>query len=186
MSTVNPGQFVNALGQAYGPDSVFPPVYLTGATLTANAAAFPTLTFPAYPSLELRLRIVGFSGSDLVSLRFNADAGNNYWDRNVSIAAGGVINVDNATTTTAQIRLGVAGTKGLLADLSILNFLGASKVVGGRVTMGTGAVGTAGTIISGTAGEWINTTVQITSLSVLVVGANNILSGSSLMIFGGF
>lgn len=186
MSTVNPGQFVNNLGQSYGPDSVFPPVYLTGATLTANAAAFPTLAFAVFPSLELRIRLLGFTGSDLPSLRFNGDTGNNYNDRNISIAAGGVVNVDNATTTTSQIRMGIAGTKQLIADVSITNFLSVSKLVHMRVSMASGAVGTAPTIISGSSGEWVNTTAQITSLTVQCVGANSILAGSSLMIFGGF
>jgi hypothetical protein len=187
MSTVTPGQVAAAgsIGFNYGPDSMFPPIYLTGATLTSAAAAFPTLTFPAYSSLQILLHIAGYSGSDLGSLRFNADSGNNYWDRNISIAAAGVTNVNNETTTTSQMRFGIAGTKQVVCLFNIQNLLAVSKLVRGSVAMATGAVGTAATIISGMAGEWVNTTAQITSLSVQVVGANNFVAGSTVQVFGG-
>jgi len=185
MATINPGQFTAALGQSYGFDSVVPPFYITGATLTANAASFPVLPIPAYPTLEIRLNCPGLSGSDIPTLRFNGDGGNNYWDRNVSIAQGATLNTNAETATTAQIRLGIATTKQIVASLNIINFLGQGKVVSGRVVIGSGAVATPGIVIQ-QAGEWVNTTAQITSVTALILGANSFLAGSSIMIFGGY
>ena len=186
MSTVTPGQVAGTfIGQNYGPDAVFPPFYLTGATLTANGAAFPTLTFAGFNSLEIRLHIVGFSGSDLGSLQFNGDTGTNYWDRNITSVAGGVVLVNNQNVSTAQMRFGIAGTTQVVAIWNIINLLGTSKLATGRGSLGTGAAGTAGTAIVSMAGEWVNTTAQITSVKALVVGANNFLSGSTIQIFGG-
>lgn len=185
MSSTFVGAPSNLVGAASGNISLQPGVFLDGATISANAAAFPLLTFPAWGSLDIRLNILGFSGSDIVSLRFNADTGNNYWDRNLTAVAGGVVFVDNPTTTTSQIRVGIAGTKSISARLTVGNNLSVSKLVSGAVAMGTGAVGTAGTAIASMAGEWVNTAAQIISLSVQCVGANNILSGSSVMVFGG-
>jgi len=186
MSTITPGQFVSGvIGQNFGPDAVFPPFYLTGATLTAHGASFPSQTFPGYASLMIMLHIVGYSGSDLGSLRFNADSGANYWDRNLSSVAGGVVIVNNENASTTQMRFGIAGTSKVVALINIINIAGQSKLARGSVAMGTGAAATPGTAIVSMAGEWINTTAQITSLNVQVVGANNFLSGSSVSVFGG-
>ena len=185
MSTLFTGVPSNLVGAATGVQTIQPGQFLDGATLSANAAAFPLLTFPAWNSLDIRLNIMGFSGSDIVSIRFNADTGNNYWDRNLTAVAGGVVFVDNPTTTTSQIRVGIAGTKGISARLQVGNNLAVSKLVSGTVSMGTGAVGTAGTAVVSMAGEWINTTAQIISLSIQCVGANNLLSGSSAMVYAG-
>lgn len=188
MSTVTPGQVAAAgsIGFNYGPDTTFPMIYLTGAALTANGAAFPTLTFPGYNSLEIRLHLAGFSGSDTATLTFNGDTGNNYWDRNITIAAGGVTVTDSSSNTTrANIRVGAAGTTQIVAVLNIVNILAKSKLVVGRVAQATGAVGTAGTGYVFSGGEWVNTTAQITTANVQCLGANNLLSGSSIQIFGG-
>ena len=189
MSTVTPGQVAasggSSIGTTYGPDAVFPPFYLTGATLTANGAAFPTLTFAGFNSLEIRLHIVGYSAGDIGSLQFNGDTGNNYWDRNLTAAAAGTTFTNTETTTTAQMRFGISGTKQVVAVINIINLLGTSKLASGRMSMATGAVGTAGTAVVSMAGEWVNTTAQITSVKALVVGANNFLSGSTIQIFGG-
>jgi hypothetical protein len=187
MSTVTPGQVAAAgsIGFNYGPDSMFPPIYLTGATLTANAAAFPTLTFPAYATLAIAVSILGYSASDLGSLRFNGDTGANYWDRNFTSVAGGIALVNTETTTTTQMRFGIATAKQVVGFFNICNNLGVSKLVNGRVSIASGAVGTAGIAVLSMSGEWVNTTAQITSLNVQVVGANNFLSGSSIQVFGG-
>jgi hypothetical protein len=184
MSTLSPGQFVNNLGQQYGPDSVFPPVYLTGAVLTANAVAFPTLLFPAYNSLLVMINVTGYGGTDVVSLRFNGDSGTNYWDRTLTVAAGGVVVVDTNTVSTTLIRQGLPINKGRQVMAQIGNQLSRSKVVMVQNQFGSGAAGTAATITAGTAGEWVNTTQQITQIDCLTAGGLNILAGSSIMVYG--
>jgi hypothetical protein len=185
MATNFVGAPSNLVGAAIGSISIQPGIFLDGASLGANAAAFPLLTFPAFNSLDIRLNITGLSGSDTLILRFNADAGANYWDRNLTVAAGAVVVVDTNTTTANQIKVAIATTKSITGRLTVTNSLAVSKLVSGAVSMGTGAVGTAGTGVISMAGEWINTTAQITSLSVLLLGANNILAGSSVQVFGG-
>jgi hypothetical protein len=187
MSTVTPGQVASqgSIGYNYGPDAIFPPIYLTGATLTAKAAAFPTLTFAGYNSLEIRLHIAGYSAGDIGSLQFNGDTGANYWDRNVTSVAGGVVLVNTQTLSTTQMRFGISGTGQVIAIYNIINVLAVSKLCAGKGAMGTGAAGTGGTAIVSMAGEWVNTTAQITSVKALVVGANNFLSGSTIQVFGG-
>lgn len=185
MSTTFVGAPSNLVGAASGNISIQPGVFLDGATISANAAAFPVLSFPAFNSLDIRLNIVGLAGSDTIAIRFNADAGNNYWDRNLTAVAAGVVIANLETLTTSMIRVGLATTKGLTARLTVVNSLAASKVVSGAVGMGTGVVGTAGTAIASMAGEWINTTAQISSLSVISATGQNILAGSSVQVFGG-
>lgn len=185
MSTTFAGVPSNLIGAASGNVSIQPGAFLDGATLSANAASFPVISFPAWGSLDIRLSIMGFTGSDILSIRFNADAGNNYWDRNFTSVAAGVVLVNTETLTTAQIRVGIAGTKGVSARLIVGNQLAVSKLVNGQVTMGSGVVGTAGIAVLSMSGEWINTTAQITSLTVLCVGANSILAGSSIAVYGG-
>lgn len=185
MSTTFAGVPSGLVGANLGVVQIQPGMFLEGATLSANAAAFPTISFPAFGSLDIRLSILGFSATDILTLRFNSDTGNNYWDRNVTAVAGGVVFVDNPTTTTSQVRVGITGTKGVSARLTVSNNLTVSKLISGVVALGTGAVGTAGTAVVSMAGEWINTTAQITSLSVLCAGANSFLSGSSIAVYGG-
>src|SRR5262245_35498358 len=127
-SIVSPGQFVNGLFQNYGPDSVFPPAYLTGAVLTANTPAFPTLTFPAYNQLWIVMSITGYGGTDVVSLRFNADSAANYWDRTLTVAAGTVTPiVDTPTASTTLIRCGKPINKGRAVFAQVVNQLARSK-----------------------------------------------------------
>lgn len=185
MSAIFPGAPSNLIGAATGSVSIEPGVFLEGATISANAASFPTISFPAYGSLDIRLNILGFSASDIVAVRFNSDSGTNYWDRNMTAVAASVVFVDNPTASTTLIRVGIAGTKSITAKLFVGNNLGVSKLVSGAVSMGTGAAATPGTAVVSMAGEWVNTAAQITSLTVLCVGANNLLAGSSIAVYGG-
>lgn len=185
MSTISPGQFVNNLGQNYGPDSVFPPVYLTGAVLSANAVAFPSLIIPAYNSLLIMVNVTGYGGTDVVALRFNTDSGTNYWDRTLTVAAGTVTPiVDTNTVSTTLLRLGKPINKGRQVMAQVGNLAGKSKVVMISNQFGSGAAGTAADTTLGTSGEWVNTTAQITQIDCLTAGGLNILAGSSIMVYG--
>jgi len=185
MSSVTfPPQFPQTLGTNYGYDNVVPPFYLNGAQITANLAAFPSLPIALYNTLEIRLWIAGLSGSDTVLIQFNGDTGNNYWSRNVSMTAASALNTNVEVPSTSGINLGIALTKGMFVRLFVGNFATQPKTVSGVGSIGTGAAGTIGVPLQ-IAGEWENTTAQISSVLVKLAGANTILTGSSIQIFGG-
>lgn len=174
-------------GANYGNETPYPPVLLGAQQLAANAAAFSSIFIQPVNSLWFYLNVVGASGSDTCAIRFNADSGANYWDRNLTVAAGGVVVVDTNTLSTTLIRLGVAGTLnqqifGVIGNPSAV--AAKSKVLRAMVTVATGAAGTAGSINIGCAGEWVNTSTPINRIDVVMVGANNYLAGSSLMVWG--
>jgi hypothetical protein len=78
----------------------------------------------------------------------------------------------------------ISGTVGQSIWLSINNTLAVSKQASIVAPLSTGAAGTAATIVINGAGEWVNTTAQITSALALVGGANNFNAGSSITIWG--
>src|SRR5215475_4086485 len=99
-------------GQNFGPVTPLPPVLLAQPQqLTANAAAFTSVFIQPVNALWLYLNIVGFSGSDQLRIRFNNDLANNYWHRNVTVAAGAATLTANAdVVSTSGILIGLAGT----------------------------------------------------------------------------
>jgi hypothetical protein len=163
-------------------------VLLGAQQLAANAAAFTSIFLQPVNSLWFYLNVVGLSGADVCAIRFNNDSGANYWDRNLTVAAGGVVVVDTNTLSTTLIRLGVSGT----VPQQIFGTIGnpsataaKTKVLRAMVQIATGAAGTAGPANISCAGEWVNTAAQINRIDVLLVGANNYLAGSSLEVWGG-
>lgn len=180
--TVNPFNTPYGLSN-YGP---WPPVFLNQTPpLTAAAANLGTLAIPAMNHLYVNVMSAGLSGSDSIIARFNADSGANYVTRFATIAAGGVIVADAAFASATSLRLSPAATtQGQSIWLSINNFLSVSKQIDVRAPLFTGAVATAATLVIGGAGEWVNTTAQITSVQILLAGANNFNAGSSVTIWG--
>lgn len=177
-------------GSNYGPVTPQPPVLLaTPQQLTANAAAFASIFIQPVNSIMIWLNLVGFSASDQAALRFNNDSGTNYWDRNLTVVAGGVVVVDtNSAGALAFMRLGVAGTLPTTMLITVTNpsaTAAKTKVVRTSISQATGAAGTAGTGFIWGGGEWVNTSTPISRIDCLVVGANNFLAGSSIMVWGG-
>lgn len=176
------------LSSPYGltPQGPWPPVFLNQtAPLTAAAANLGTLAIPAINKLYLNINISGFSGSDSAAIRFNGDTGANYVARFATVAAGGVVVVDAPFASATSLRLSAAaGTQGQSIWMTVNNTLAVSKQALITAPLFTGAAATAATLVLGGAGEWVNTTAQITSVQVLVVGANNFNAGSSVTIWG--
>ncbi len=147
-------------------------VDLGGLELTGNAVTTGVLTIPAYDILRVSVRVTGYSGSDITSLRFNADAGANYWSRYISSAAGGVTLVNTASVSQALARLFALGTTlQRSAIVLITNNAATSKVgiVSGQTS--TGAAGTSGVLEFG-GFEWVNTSAQITSIEMRTAGGS--------------
>jgi len=135
--------------------------------------------------LYISIVITGFSGSDSAAIRFNGDTGANYVARYATVAAGGVIVADAPFVSGTSMRLSAAaGTQGQSIWMVVNNFATVSKQAMITAPLFTGAAATAATLVVGGAGEWVNTTAQITSVQPLVVGANNFNLGSSITIWG--
>lgn len=185
-SQIFPGQFPATLGQSYGYDNVVPPFYLNGAVLTASAAAFPALPIPAYNTLVIKIWTPSVSGSDVVSLRFNADTGANYNSRNDTLAVGSALVTDGPNASDTLIRLGAAAATGRFVVADIGNTLAANKVLTAMVAIAGANAATVPISHAAVAGVWFNTAAQITTVTCLTQGGATMGAGSSIQIFGGY
>lgn len=186
MATSFPGIEQNLFGANVGVMALAPPVFLGGWQLTASAPAFPVLNFPAFNSLEVRVYVTGYGGSDVVSLQFNGDTGANYLDETVTMSAGGVVPTNTNATGATLIRLGLTTPNGRVAQASIINNATRRKVVMINNQIGTTDAATLPVLHLGGLGLWNNTTAQITSILCLTAGGLNILAGSSIAVYGSF
>jgi hypothetical protein len=145
----------------------------------------PAITIAPRDLLLIQVRVTGYSGSDIASLRFNGDSGTNYWSRSISVAAGGttMTNAQNASATLA--RLHPTGTTQQRSSLhAVTNFATKSKV--GTISAQTSS-GSAATIPELEFGgfEWVNTTAQITSVTLLTAGGSITMpAGTGFAVFG--
>jgi hypothetical protein len=159
--------------------------YLGGAKLIAPAVTTGAVQIPLRDMLYILVRIVGYSGGDIASFRFNGDAGANYWSRYISSVAGGVALVNNQNLSQTLARLfALTTTLSRSAMVSISNRSGTSKVGNVNAQTGTGAAGTAGILEFG-GFEWVNTTAQITSVEMRTAGgAVTMNTDTGFMVFG--
>jgi hypothetical protein len=186
MSTSFPGIEQNLFGANVGSVQITPPVFLGGFGLTASAPSFPVLNFPAFNSLTVLIYVTGYGGSDVVSLQFNGDTGANYVDRTITAAAGGVVLTDTTTASTTLIRMGIPTNQGRVVQANISNFLNRRKVVMINNQIGVVDQTAPPALHLGGVGLWNNTTAQITSITCLTAGGLNIISGSSIAVYGSF
>jgi len=158
--------------------------FLGSTVLTGNATTTNTVTIPARDILTIEVRVTGYSAGDIASLRFNGDAGANYWSRYISAVAGGVVLVNNQNVSQALARLfALAVTTQRTGIVNITNLATTSKVgvVNGQTS--TGAAATAGTIEFG-GFEWVNTANQITSIAMLTAGGATMPAGTGFAVWG--
>lgn len=155
--------------------------------LTAAATTLGAISIPACDMLMLQVSVTSYASNDIVSLRFNADSGNNYVSRYLT-AAGTVATFTNTANQSATLaRLFSTGITGARSNtVAINNPAGAVKL--GAVSSATGPTGTfiATTALTIDLGSfaWVNTANQITSIEVLTAGATNLGVGSGIAIFG--
>jgi len=158
--------------------------YLGGLDCDAPAASTGVLEIPARDFIVIQFLVAGLSAADFAALRFNADAGTNYWSRYLSSQAGGagMANVQHLSQTCARLHP-VAGTGRVSGSVAIANSAQGSK--GGQVSAQvlTGAAGTAGLLQLG-GFEWVNTTQQITKVELRSVGSGLLAAESGFQVFG--
>lgn len=158
-------------------------VVLGSAAVTTGA-----ITIPARDILIVVPRITGYSGSDIASLRFNADSTvTNYTSSfiNATSASPPVLARVNNAGTLGHIPLASTGiTLGRMGIASISNLAGARKVVQLSVNDEQSATTAATTDIWGF-GEWLNTAAQITSIEMRTSGGSITMNaGSGFVVYG--
>jgi len=157
-----------------------------GMTLIASGSlgsAATTLTvssIPASEDLEIRGFVTGLSGADLLGLQFNSDTGANYATQyciNGCAGAG-----SNSVTAQTYIRLQPSASQDLEFVVRIKNLTSFVK----RGDFYTVRNATSGAITRYDGGiAWDNTSAQISSITLLTVGASvTMATGTSLNVYG--
>lgn len=159
--------------------------FLGSASCTAaSCASIGPITVPTRDILMIVVKITGYGGSDIVSARFNGDSGANYWDRHLTSVAGGVVFVNTQTASTTLCRLaGVAQSGGRIITMIGINKATLSK----HFTIDTGDItGAAATVGRWDRGdcEWVNTTAQITDITMLAAGGQTLTQDTEFGVFG--
>jgi len=159
--------------------------YLGGLRLAGAAVTTGVLSIRPRDELLVIVSVAGYSGGDIASLRFNGDAGANYWSRYISAAAGATTLVNNQNVSQTLARLfALTTTLQRSALVKISNPATRSKtgVVLGQTS--TGAAATAGGIEFG-GFEWVNTTARINSVELRTAGGSITLNaGSGFQVYG--
>lgn len=145
------------------------------------------ITVTAFDELMIVARIVSLSAADIPALQFNSDTANNYRSRYlVNNATSGTTLTDVPTATTNMARLSglsVSGSRILVAYIN--NLSSAAKVGTVTSTLGTGSVSTQHQVDLAGGFEWVNTTAQITSVTMLTAGGTATMAASSgFQVFG--
>lgn len=148
-----------------------------------TAAGTVTVPIQARDYLKFLVRVNSYGPpGDIVSLQFNGDSGANYWWRHMTAAAGGAVWANTQGVSASLIQLADATTQlGRTIEVDVINNAVKSKSCNIRTQTLTGAAGTAG-IVSLGGGEWVNTSVQITSVTMIDVGAVGF--SANIAIFG--
>lgn len=153
---------------------------LAEANLNAGAATTLTVSnFPARNYLKIVLLVIGKTGADTTTVRFNADAGADYAYR---------YSLNGAADTTAVSQTSalcgpISGTVGQLITLECFNAAGLDKHIAfvnvGERTTAAGAPSRAeGGIF------WDNETNAITSVTFGLTGANSLAQFTTALVFG--
>lgn len=158
--------------------------YLGSTTLGGAAATTGAVTIAARDMLLIVVRVTGYGGGDIIGLRFNGDAGANYWDRHMHAAAGGTTwtNTENASTTLIRLA-GNNSTQARTIVVTISNRAATSKSCTIQTQTNTTSAATVGRIDIG-GGQWFNTASQITSVELRTAGGNTMNAGTSFVVFG--
>lgn len=151
-------------------------IYKLGETiLGGNATSISVSSFAAVNEIMIVAQVVGFDAVDACALRFNGDTGNNYTYR---FSANGA--ADTIGTSQSRILMEVSGSHTEAASFicHVSNRSASVKLPTWQIANGSGVSRAEG------AANWNNTSAQITTITLLANGGNNILSGSRLTIYG--
>ena len=158
--------------------------YLGGGEANAAVASLGPVVFRPRDMLFIMVRVTSLSTTGIPALRFNDDALANYWDRNLTAAAGGATWAESAVSSATSVRLGgVAAVTGKVGMIVVMNNLASTKNCIGEMTTVTASA----TVISALqilSGEWVNTTEQIESVTLLNTGTGTFGIDSGFGVFG--
>ncbi len=152
--------------------------------LGSNANTLTAITIAARDEIMVVVRLVGYDTADTCALRFNGDTGTNYNSRHMSVAVAG-------TTWSNQFNSGDTMVK--LAPSNSVRSRSFSMMIGNHATSYkqvaiSSALGGSGAtnepIVSLSSGGWFNLADQITSVQLITTGANNMLTGTGIAIYG--
>jgi hypothetical protein len=158
-----------------------------GATNMASAAtSSATVTIAPRDLLVVLFRIPGYGGSDIVSLRFNADSGSNYATRFLSVGAGGTTLSDASNVSQTLMRLAASTTTNGRSGIVIISNIATQPKIA-RIESSTwysASVATASQLDLSGFGVWNNTSAQITSMQLVVPGGQTMNANTGFAVFG--
>lgn len=158
--------------------------YTPIATYTVGSA-IADYTFSSIPGTYTDLVLIVNGGTSAsgqsIGMRFNGDSGNNYSSTDFVADAGGP--VSGRTTNTNFIRIvgrGI-GTDSTLIDNGITNIQSYSNSTACKTTLNRSNV--SGGVIA-CAAVWRATPATITSITIFGEGPSNLISGTTLTLYG--
>src|ERR1044071_3870511 len=141
--------------------------YLGGFKFPGSQASSGRITIVPRDCIWVCFVVTGYGGSDIVSLRFHGDTGDNYQTRYITAAIASTTLTNVATLTTGFLRLaGVSLATRRSGLVQIANIAAANKVCSVNVMDDTSAVGTEPVAEIAGGGTWFNTTAQITDIEM--------------------
>lgn len=156
--------------------------------LAANAANTSIITIPPMDLIRITVRVVGYTGNGIASLRFGGtagavDSGSNYQWRieDAQVNSNNMTTTEGISATLMQVA-STATTLPRVATITISNFATVNKIC--KIDSATNA-GNASTrsLTSFGQGVWANTTQQIIAVQLLAT-ANSLLAGTGFVIEG--
>jgi hypothetical protein len=174
--------------------------FLGSTTMASTAATSATITFSARSYIRFIVWVAGYSGSDIVSLRFGTgagvDTGQNYSDRNVHMATGGSTftwTECSATASTAgcgtatnrvRMRLGSNAITGArLVTVDCINLATTAKAC--KIDqMSSSASAATPSVFGNGSGVWANVSAQMTQVQMHANAGASLNAGSFIQVFG--
>jgi hypothetical protein len=149
-------------------------------TITGTTRDTMSVTFTAKKYLYVMLSAQGAGGTLSGQMLFNADTGTNYSDR---LSLNGAAETTNPSQSSVLIT-GAATYANLMFTAEIINIAGLEKMVSGkRWDQGTAGAANLPNRVEFLA-KWVNTTDQITTISMTNSGGGDFAIGSELIVRG--
>ncbi|MES2970914.1 MAG: hypothetical protein V4702_01160 [Patescibacteria group bacterium] len=157
---------------------------LGSAFLSGNANTVGAVTIAARDILQIVIRLTGYDVADIPALQFNSDPGTNYCDRHLNANAGSATfgNVERLSADRLSLSFG-NGTRPRTITVTVNNHVSTNKSASIVVGSGSSSAAAAPLLQLGS-GMWANTSAQITQVQLITQGANNMLAGTGLLVFG--
>ena len=149
-------------------------------TLGSGGDTITVSSFAAKAMLKIVVKALDTGGTLTGQMTFNSDSGSNYSGRRSIDGA-----ADSSSTSQAYIQLaGATVASPFLAEAMIYNVAADEKCVLSRtVHANTAGAGTAPTKVEA-AWKWVNTSNQITTVSVVNAGSGDFATGSEVIVYG--